>query len=130
MDWRLFRLYNTALVGGQSTINFNRKNRESESIEVVEEEQLDIDEDFSEEEERPASGQHHSSRLTAHPSSKAFISEYFANSRLHHLSLWKQDLKDMVIKSLASRPLIPPGKSRVIMHVDMDCFFASSTCIV
>lgn len=68
------------------------------------------------------------SNLTA--ASSGFVKHFFAASRLHHLSTWKADLSDLVqqhIRSNAHRykraPITDPF--RVIMHVDMDCFFAS-----
>ena len=57
-----------------------------------------------------------------------FLDRYFENSRLHHLSTWKAELRDYVVDKLAKKP--PSSTSQkhhqpVIMHVDMDCFFAS-----
>jgi DNA repair protein REV1 len=57
-----------------------------------------------------------------------FIQNYFGSSRLHHISTWKNDLKEFVLDHLSSKPA--PSKENVnqgsiIMHVDMDCFFAS-----
>lgn len=55
-----------------------------------------------------------------------FIKNYFNLSRLHHISTWKADLCDLVREKMKSKPLIDSStKSRTIMHVDMDCFFAS-----
>lgn len=64
-----------------------------------------------------------------------FIKRYFATSRLHHLSTWKADLADYIIckMNLNNRPSEvtshkashPDEPFRTIMHVDMDCFFAS-----
>ncbi|KAI9004798.1 hypothetical protein BC832DRAFT_67826 [Gaertneriomyces semiglobifer] len=53
-----------------------------------------------------------------------FVSKFFQSSRLHHLSAWKNTLKQ-----LATKPKKQNGSTdhhpRTIMHVDMDCFFAS-----
>jgi DNA repair protein REV1 len=56
-----------------------------------------------------------------------FLKSYFGSSRLHHLSAWRQELKVfaqtlMQGKSISRRE---DERKRVIMHVDMDCFFAS-----
>ena len=54
-----------------------------------------------------------------------FISSYFLNSRLHHLSTWKTELLNHV-QRLFPHPLSVKNKpNRIILHVDMDCFFAS-----
>ncbi|KAJ3023570.1 deoxycytidyl transferase [Thoreauomyces humboldtii] len=59
-----------------------------------------------------------------------FLQRYFSRSRLHHLSTWKSDLRDFVaingprLKPDAARKRSAGGQ-RVVMHVDMDCFFAS-----
>eukprot|EP01040_Poterioochromonas_malhamensis_P014522 gene14522-16079_t len=62
--------------------------------------------------------------LTA--ASSGFVTNFFAASRLHHLSTWKSDLIDFVAKhSHGKKPSKHSDPYRVIMHVDMDCFFAS-----
>ena len=75
----------------------------------------------------------HAARLLASPSwresntasSADFLSGYFAKSRLHHLSMWKMQMRDMVEEALreAGRELgskdLPKGMKRVIMHVDV-----------
>lgn len=81
----------------------------------------------------------HAAKLLASPSwrekntatSESFLSGFFAKSRLHYLSTWKGELKDLVSQALkdagreeGSQPL-PKGTSRVIMHVDFDSFFVS-----
>ncbi|KAI9345728.1 hypothetical protein BD770DRAFT_183450 [Pilaira anomala] len=58
-----------------------------------------------------------------------FIKRYYESSRLHHLSIWKGELKEIV----ANLQQKYPSKKRkstqaddcVYMHVDFDCFFAS-----
>jgi DNA repair protein REV1 len=72
--------------------------------------------------------------------SKDFISQYYNFSRLSKISNWKSDLKDLVSNRMESimktrenneeilRTLeqARSGKrTRVLMHIDMDCFFAS-----
>lgn len=57
-----------------------------------------------------------------------FLSHFFANSRLHHLSTWKADLRAKFIRLVASNAKPPSAtkkKQRVILHVDFDCFFAT-----
>ncbi|KAJ1988599.1 deoxycytidyl transferase [Coemansia spiralis] len=60
-----------------------------------------------------------------------FIQRYYANSRLHHLSIWKAELKDYVAQLRQKYNKVKPNssvhndKQRVIMHVDFDCFFVS-----
>ncbi|KAI8084900.1 uncharacterized protein BX664DRAFT_283783 [Halteromyces radiatus] len=66
---------------------------------------------------------------TANPD---FVKRYYQSSRLHHLSSWKAELKDIVRKakeqrSSSSHSLKQKQQShrRLVMHVDFDCFFAS-----
>ncbi|GAA5812131.1 hypothetical protein MFLAVUS_005581 [Mucor flavus] len=58
-----------------------------------------------------------------------FIKRYYENSRLHHLSVWKGELKEIVTKlqenNLPKKRKIMEDGPRVFMHVDFDCFFAS-----
>ncbi|ESZ99170.1 hypothetical protein SBOR_0454 [Sclerotinia borealis F-4128] len=66
---------------------------------------------------------------TANPD---FIKQYYSESRLHHLSTWKADLKSKFQqmaseKSASQRQLAKtkPGSRRYIMHVDFDSFFCA-----
>lgn len=61
-----------------------------------------------------------------------FIEQYYRESRLHHLSTWKADLKSqlqaMAAEKTASQSAKQkhlPGVRRYIMHVDFDSFFAA-----
>ncbi|KAL4955353.1 hypothetical protein BDW69DRAFT_182650 [Aspergillus filifer] len=61
-----------------------------------------------------------------------FLQQYYRESRLHHLSTWKAELKAQIQsqaqeKSRSQRPRkkLIPGARRYIMHVDFDCFFAA-----
>ncbi|KAJ2156286.1 deoxycytidyl transferase [Coemansia sp. RSA 552] len=62
-----------------------------------------------------------------------FIERYYANSRLHHLSTWKAEMKDYVAQLRRQRgsSAAPSalGCERVIMHVDFDCFFVSASLL-
>lgn len=61
-----------------------------------------------------------------------FLEQYYRESRLHHLSTWKADLKAQ-LQALASEQTSsqkakqkrPPGARRYILHVDFDSFFAA-----
>lgn len=61
-----------------------------------------------------------------------FLKQYYEESRLHHLSHWKAELKSQLqalaaeqSSSQKSRQKRPPGSRRYILHVDFDCFFAA-----
>ncbi|KAL3460282.1 hypothetical protein BJX64DRAFT_263552 [Aspergillus heterothallicus] len=61
-----------------------------------------------------------------------FIQQYYRESRLHHLSTWKAELKAQLqsqaqekSRSQVARKKLIPGARRYIMHVDFDCFFAA-----
>lgn len=59
-----------------------------------------------------------------------FLEQYYRESRLHHLSTWKADLKAQLQAQTASssqgpRPKRSPGARRYIMHVDFDSFFVA-----
>lgn len=61
-----------------------------------------------------------------------FLKQYYEESRLHHLSTWKADLKSQ-LQALAAeksssqklREKRVPGSRRYILHVDFDSFFAA-----
>ncbi|CEN61950.1 Putative Deoxycytidyl transferase (Eurofung) [Aspergillus calidoustus] len=61
-----------------------------------------------------------------------FLQQYYRESRLHHLSTWKAELKAQLqskaqekSRSQSARKKLVPGARRYIMHVDFDCFFAA-----
>ena len=61
-----------------------------------------------------------------------FLKQYYEESRLHHLSAWKADLKSKLqalaaekSSSQISKQKRPPGSRRYILHVDFDSFFAA-----
>lgn len=61
-----------------------------------------------------------------------FLEQYYRESRLHHLSAWKADLKSQLqamaeekSQSQISREKRPAGARRYILHVDFDSFFAA-----
>ncbi|OJJ45379.1 hypothetical protein ASPZODRAFT_134025 [Penicilliopsis zonata CBS 506.65] len=61
-----------------------------------------------------------------------FLQQYYRESRLHHLSTWKAELKAQLMSAAkeksqtqTSRPKLGPGVRRYILHVDFDSFFAA-----
>lgn len=61
-----------------------------------------------------------------------FLKQYYEESRLHHLSAWKAELKSQLQKmatekssSQKLREKRVPGMRRYILHVDFDSFFAA-----
>ena len=61
-----------------------------------------------------------------------FLKQYYEESRLHHLSAWKAELKSklqaLAAEKTSSQKLQEkrqPGSRRYILHVDFDCFFAA-----
>ncbi|KAF7593938.1 deoxycytidyl transferase [Aspergillus hancockii] len=61
-----------------------------------------------------------------------FLQQFYKESRLHHLSTWKAELKAQLQKatkeksqSQVERKKQVPGARRYVMHVDFDCFFAA-----
>ena len=71
---------------------------------------------------------HMAKSSTANPD---FINQYYRESRLHHLSSWKAELKAQLQARAAERssqktpPKRAPGSRRYIMHIDFDSFFAA-----
>ncbi|KAK4033136.1 hypothetical protein C8A01DRAFT_40423 [Parachaetomium inaequale] len=64
---------------------------------------------------------------TANPD---FLKQYYSESRLHHLSTWKAQLKSRLMSMTAEKGPAPKakrksGSRRYIMHVDFDSFFCA-----
>ncbi|KUI66726.1 DNA repair protein rev1 [Cytospora mali] len=88
---------------------------------------------------KPMTSEEHNAWLLSDPkirkSSTAnpeFLKQYYSESRLHHLSTWKAELKSKMQKLAnekaigAVRPIKRrPGSRRYIMHVDFDSFFCA-----
>lgn len=61
-----------------------------------------------------------------------FLAHFFANSRLHHLSTWKADLRSKFIRLVANETKPHNKKAdtpRLILHIDFDCFFATVSAL-
>jgi len=85
------------------------------------------------------SAEEHNAMLLADPKvwkstvvNPGFLKQYYEESRLHHLSAWKADLKTQLqaqaaerTSSQKARQKRPPGARRYILHVDFDSFFAA-----
>lgn len=85
------------------------------------------------------SAEEHNAALLADPRvwkstvvNPGFLKQYYEESRLHHLSTWKADLKSQLqalaaekSSSQKSREKRLPGSRRYILHVDFDSFFAA-----
>jgi DNA repair protein REV1 len=60
-----------------------------------------------------------------------FIKQFYSESRLHHLSTWKAELKSRMQRLAAERGSATkpvkrkPGSRRYVMHVDFDSFFCA-----
>ncbi|KAF2862287.1 DNA repair protein [Piedraia hortae CBS 480.64] len=58
-----------------------------------------------------------------------FLEQYYRESRLHHLSTWKAELKatlqELAAETSCQRPKKDLCQRRYIMHVDFDSFFAA-----
>lgn len=56
-----------------------------------------------------------------------FIKSYFGSSRLHFIGQWKHKLMNEVAKPIAPAIVeqVIAKEDRVIVHIDMDCFFAA-----
>lgn len=61
-----------------------------------------------------------------------FLEQFYRESRLHHLSTWKADLKSQLQALAAEKSSSQkikhkrlPGQRRYVMHVDFDSFFAA-----
>lgn len=88
---------------------------------------------------REMTAEDHNAALLADPKKRKstavnpeFLKQYYEESRLHHLSTWKAELKSKLqalaaekSSSQKSLEIRRPGSRRYILHVDFDCFFAA-----
>ena len=69
--------------------------------------------------------------------SATFVSDYYSYSRLHYLSMWSTELKQFTCKTLPqmtqkhtklpAETSLRSRQQRLIVHIDLDCFFVSVT---
>ncbi|KAI5466411.1 hypothetical protein BGZ63DRAFT_349267 [Mariannaea sp. PMI_226] len=87
---------------------------------------------------KPMTSEEHNAWLLSDPnirkSSTAnpdFLKQFYSESRLHHLSTWKAELKSKMQRLATEKgsaiPKVkrPPGARRYILHVDFDSFFCA-----
>lgn len=87
---------------------------------------------------KPMTSEEHNAQLLSDPrirkSSTAnpdFLKQFYSESRLHHLSTWKAELKSRMQRLAAekgqsqSKTKRPPNSRRYVMHVDFDSFFCT-----
>ena len=91
----------------------------TESIVALEEQNMDSDKVT---EKQPVEGDNPKPKICT---DKNFLSTYFKNSRLHHLSEWRNKFKEKLLSEITISPCEPVGDDSILFHVDMDCFFAS-----
>jgi DNA repair protein REV1 len=97
-------------------------------------------EEFTRDNKKPKlTAEEHNAALLADPKKRKstavnpeFLKQYYEESRLHHLSTWKAELKSQLqalaaekSSSQKAREKRRPGSRRYILHVDFDCFFAA-----
>ncbi|EFJ42568.1 hypothetical protein VOLCADRAFT_97374 [Volvox carteri f. nagariensis] len=61
-----------------------------------------------------------------------FMETFFKSSRLHFIGTWKTRIEALMAEVEGTAPNPAPytkGTERVVMHVDMDCFFASAALV-
>lgn len=63
-----------------------------------------------------------------------FIEHFFSNSRLHHLSSWKADLRRQFLRRIIGTTQFTEHRAsksgpKVILHVDFDSFFVTASCL-
>ncbi|KFY64069.1 hypothetical protein V496_03502 [Pseudogymnoascus sp. VKM F-4515 (FW-2607)] len=89
--------------------------------------------------EKPVTAEEHNAMLLADPkirqSSTAnpdFLKQFYSESRLHHLSTWKAELKSKFQQMASEQSLSQknrlkrkPGSRQYVMHVDFDSFFCA-----
>ncbi|KAM0437745.1 hypothetical protein ACHAPT_002110 [Fusarium lateritium] len=134
-DTPLERLSRESLASGSKDRGFNEEDRdaaatESPSFSTKQVKELDTS--------KPMTSEQHNAWLLSDPrlrkSSTAnpdFLKQFYSESRLHHLSTWKAELKSKMQRLAAEKGLSGvktkrrPGSRRYVMHVDFDSFFCA-----
>ena len=123
------------------SVPIDRLEDQLDQVDIREEEQpLQIVTDQEPESTTAISAEEHNAQLLSDPKvwkstvvNPAFLKQYYEESRLHHLSAWKADLKSKLqalaaeksALSQSTRPKRIPGARNYILYVDFDSFFAA-----
>ncbi|RMD44011.1 hypothetical protein DV735_g1132, partial [Chaetothyriales sp. CBS 134920] len=136
LPWHAYRLVDEGST--QKVLGFENGN-----LEPVEEagEDAELIKERPEPEKRQLTAEEHNALLLSNPhlakSSSAnpdFINQYYRESRLHHLSTWKAELKARLQARAQQSPILQTSRQRrtaagsrrrYILHVDFDSFFAA-----
>jgi DNA repair protein REV1 len=66
---------------------------------------------------------------TTHDDPEHFMGTFFRASRLHYIGSWRARYETFLDDETTTPPPLPPPAAkngeRLVMHVDMDCFFAA-----
>ncbi|KAL6450218.1 LOW QUALITY PROTEIN: REV1 DNA repair protein REV1 [Candida maltosa Xu316] len=148
LDWQQYRLI-LEVSYDQKRLDFFKPQTIEEEEEEEEEEEIEPNEEPDEEilpvlEGEPSTDVKGIHKLNnnyvldaRHPD---FLPKFFKNSRLHHLSMWKADLRSKFLRMVVQKnlhrsqpvvenPFLEAPNSKVIMHIDFDCFFATASCL-
>eukprot|EP01129_Flabellula_baltica_P009227 TRINITY_DN3736_c0_g1_i1.p1 TRINITY_DN3736_c0_g1~~TRINITY_DN3736_c0_g1_i1.p1 ORF type:complete len:713 (+),score=175.33 TRINITY_DN3736_c0_g1_i1:152-2290(+) len=123
--------YRTDLDKNTSVEDFVEDRRDEseleEDIEIEEERRDELEVDTGIRDEKS------SKRMLTSEENPNFILDYFSKSRLHHLSEWKTLFTEKMIEFVSNlegnNSIEPNAKERLIVYVDMDCFFASASLL-
>ena len=123
----------------ESTENGNVKRENLEVLQGSVESPFSADTENEVSAPRALSAEEHNALLLSDPKvwkstgvNPGFLKQYYEESRLHHLSAWKADLKAQLqalaaekSSSQKAKQKRGPGSRRYVLHVDFDSFFAA-----
>lgn len=122
LDWKEYRLYKE-IAYDQGRLSDFHNEFALKQFNMEEEDDIELQED-SLDEESPEDVVKERAIDAKHPD---FLNQFFSKSRLHHLSMWKADLKLQFINRV-KRSKDGPKKVTRVVHIDFDCFFATASC--
>lgn len=115
---------------GQRQIKFKRVEPDEVVLRDEPEEISQLSEITDPEPEQIAEAPLYAKHMTA--KDPKFLETFFAQSRLHHLSTWKMDLRSKFLRKAVEVLKSRTGRSteqKTVIHVDFDCFFATVSAL-
>lgn len=116
VDWMDYSVIGVGY--GQKRLKFTRQEKEIEEQEELNDEP-EIEQNFN---------------LAIDSKHPDFLKAFFEKSRLHHLSLWKSDLRYEFFQKIKLKTSHKPFKNssnfKIILHIDFDSFFAKVSSLL
>lgn len=127
LDWKEYRLFKE-IAYDQGRLSDFHNEFALKQFNMEEDDDIEMQEDSLEEEELLQEEKEAVQERAIDAKHPDFLNQFFSKSRLHHLSMWKSDLKLQFINKVKKSKHEVSKRVTRVAHIDFDCFFATASC--